>query len=101
MTSTGLTMTGGITSHAAVVARGMGRPCIVGAGRNSGADAGAVDLASRTLRVGDVVVKEGERLSIDGATGEVMAVGRAVQVAIARLVSGVISESWATVPVGE
>ncbi|CAE7914292.1 ppdK, partial [Symbiodinium necroappetens] len=61
-----LTITGGITSHAAVVARGMGRPCVVGAGR------AAVDLAARTLRVGDVVVKEGDRLSIDGVTGEVM-----------------------------
>ncbi|CAE7224259.1 ppdK, partial [Symbiodinium sp. CCMP2456] len=71
-----LTITGGITSHAAVVARGMGRPCVVGAGRPSGAGAAeagaAVDLAARTLRVGDVVVKEGDRLSIDGVTGEVM-----------------------------
>ena len=41
------------------------------------------------------------RIGAAGATGEVMAVGRAVQFAIARLVSGVISESCATVPVGE
>ena len=70
-----LTITGGVTSHAAVVARGMGRPCVVGAGRPSAgaAEAGAaLDLASRTLRFGDVVVKEGAKLSIDGVTGEVM-----------------------------
>ncbi|CAE7041151.1 ppdK [Symbiodinium natans] len=72
-------MTGGITSHAAVVARGMGRPCVVGAARDArGPNAGAgatgawVDLASGTLRVGDVNVKQGEFIGIDGNTGDVM-----------------------------
>ncbi|MBV9554839.1 MAG: pyruvate, phosphate dikinase, partial [Alphaproteobacteria bacterium] len=62
-----LTARGGMTSHAAVVARGMGRPCVSGAG------ALAVDLKSRTARVGGRVIAEGDVLTIDGSTGEVMA----------------------------
>jgi len=61
-----LTARGGMTSHAAVVARGMGRPCVSGAG------ALAIDLKSRTLRVGGREVKEGDVLTLDGSTGEVM-----------------------------
>ncbi|KQM63728.1 pyruvate phosphate dikinase [Sphingomonas sp. Leaf17] len=61
-----LTARGGMTSHAAVVARGMGRPCVSGAGMLS------IDVKARTMRVGDRVVKEGELLTIDGTTGEVM-----------------------------
>uniref|UniRef100_UPI0015753EE4 pyruvate, phosphate dikinase n=1 Tax=Sphingomonas bacterium TaxID=1895847 RepID=UPI0015753EE4 len=62
-----LTARGGMTSHAAVVARGMGRPCVSGAGSIS------IDLKTRVMRVGGREVKEGDTLTIDGATGEVMA----------------------------
>jgi pyruvate,orthophosphate dikinase len=62
-----LTTRGGMTSHAAVVARGMGRPCVAGAGGIS------VDYGAQTLSAGGVVVRAGEILTIDGATGEVFA----------------------------
>ncbi len=62
-----LTSRGGMTSHAAVVARGMGKPCIVGAGALS------VDSEKGEVRVGDRVFREGDELSIDGSTGEVIA----------------------------
>ncbi|HEX7822855.1 MAG TPA: pyruvate, phosphate dikinase [Sphingobium sp.] len=62
-----LTARGGMTSHAAVVARGMGRPCVSGAGSIS------IDNTAKTLRIGDRILKEGDILTIDGATGEVMA----------------------------
>src|SRR5690554_452625 len=62
-----LTARGGMTSHAAVVARGMGRPCV------SGASAVSIDLAARKLRIGSRELTEGDVLTIDGATGEVMA----------------------------
>ena len=62
-----LTARGGMTSHAAVVARGMGRPCVSGAGSIS------IDLKARVMRVAGREVKEGDTLTIDGATGEVMA----------------------------
>ena len=62
-----LTSRGGMTSHAAVVARGMGRACVCGA-------AGLrVDYEARTLTCLDRVFREGETLTIDGSTGEVMA----------------------------
>ena len=61
-----LTARGGMTSHAAVVARGMGRPCVSGAGTVS------IDYRARLMRVGAAEVKEGETITIDGATGEVM-----------------------------
>ncbi|MEA3004212.1 MAG: pyruvate, orthophosphate dikinase [Sphingomonadales bacterium] len=61
-----LTARGGMTSHAAVVARGMGRPCVSGAGSVS------IDYRARTMRVGGNEVKEGETITIDGSTGEVM-----------------------------
>ena len=60
-----LTSRGGKTSHAAVVARGMGKPCVCGA------DALEVDLSQRRFTVGDVVVNEGDVVSIDGTTGKV------------------------------
>jgi pyruvate,orthophosphate dikinase len=60
-----LTSRGGKTSHAAVVARGMGRTCVCGA------EAIDVDAAGRTARVGDLVVREGDVIAIDGSTGEV------------------------------
>ena len=62
-----LTARGGMTSHAAVVARGMGRPCVSGAGSLS------IDLSGRVLRVSGREFKEGEIITIDGSTGEVMA----------------------------
>lgn len=61
-----LTTRGGMTSHAAVVARGMGRPCVAGAGELR------VDYRSKTMFVGDVTLGEGEWITIDGGTGEVM-----------------------------
>ncbi|MGB7374661.1 MAG: pyruvate, phosphate dikinase [Pontixanthobacter sp.] len=62
-----LTARGGMTSHAAVVARGMGRPCV------SGASAVSIDMVSRTLRIGDRALSEGDTLTLDGSTGQVMA----------------------------
>ena len=62
-----LTARGGMTSHAAVVARGMGRPCV------SGASGVSIDMASRTLRIGSRELKEGDIITLDGATGAVMA----------------------------
>jgi pyruvate,orthophosphate dikinase len=61
-----LTARGGMTSHAAVVARGMGRPCVSGAGML------AIDYKARRMRVGGHVIEEGEVITIDGASGEVM-----------------------------
>ncbi|MBZ4649408.1 pyruvate, phosphate dikinase [Thermosipho sp. (in: thermotogales)] len=60
-----LTARGGMTSHAAVVARGMGKPAVVGA------EEIVVDEEKLEFKVGDVVVKEGEWISIDGTTGNV------------------------------
>ncbi len=60
-----LTSRGGSTSHAAVVARGLGLPCVTGMGEL------VVDLAKRTMKVGDKTLKEGAMVSIDGTTGEV------------------------------
>lgn len=61
-----LTARGGMTSHAAVVARGMGRPCVSGAGTLS------INAKEGVMRVGTREVKEGDIITIDGATGEVM-----------------------------
>jgi pyruvate,orthophosphate dikinase len=61
-----LTTRGGMTSHAAVVARGMGRPCVAGAGGI------AVDYAAGQVRVGDRMLEAGDRITIDGATGEII-----------------------------
>ncbi len=61
-----LTARGGMTSHAAVVARGMGRPCV------SGASQVVIDIASRTLKVGLSELKEGDTITLDGTTGEIM-----------------------------
>jgi pyruvate,orthophosphate dikinase len=62
-----LTARGGMTSHAAVVARGMGRPCV------SGASAVSIDMKARTLRIGKRELKEGDVITLDGATGDIMA----------------------------
>ena len=59
-----LTSRGGLVSHAAVVARGWGTPAIVGAD--------SVQIEGKTFKVGDVVVREGDVISLDGTTGEVM-----------------------------
>ncbi|HYN21915.1 MAG TPA: putative PEP-binding protein, partial [Thermoanaerobaculia bacterium] len=61
-----LTSRGGMTSHAAVVARGMGKPCIVGAGDLE------VDEHSGEVKVGDKIFHEGDQLSMDGTAGEVI-----------------------------
>src|SRR3982075_4091454 len=60
-----LTQTGGTASHAALVARGMGRPCVVGA---SSID---VDVRKRMFSANGTTIKEGEEITIDGTTGEV------------------------------
>ena len=60
-----LTTRGGMTSHAAVVARGMGRPCVAGAGGIS------VDYNSQVLAAGGKFIRAGEVITLDGATGEV------------------------------
>ncbi|MGC8469798.1 MAG: pyruvate, phosphate dikinase, partial [Acetobacteraceae bacterium] len=60
-----LTTRGGMTSHAAVVARGMGRPCVAGAGGI------AVDYGAQTLSAGGRTVRAGEAITLDGASGEV------------------------------
>ena len=62
-----LTARGGMTSHAAVVARGMGRPCVAGAGDVS------IDYGAQTLSAGGKVIRAGDTITIDGATGEVFA----------------------------
>ncbi|HYZ21055.1 MAG TPA: putative PEP-binding protein, partial [Rhodopila sp.] len=60
-----LTTRGGMTSHAAVVARGMGRPCVAGAGGIS------VDYNNQVLSAGGKQIRAGETITLDGATGEV------------------------------
>jgi pyruvate,orthophosphate dikinase len=60
-----LTSEGGKASHAALVARGMGRPCVCGA---SALD---IDLAAGTVRVGDVILREGDLIAINGSTGDI------------------------------
>src|SRR5438874_2233266 len=62
-----LTTRGGMTSHAAVVARGMGKPCVSGAGSLR------VDYRTQTLTAGGMVLRKGETLTIDRSTGQVLA----------------------------
>src|ERR1700722_95872 len=62
-----LTTPGGVTSHAAVLARGMGRPCVAGAGGIN------VDYGAQTLMAGGIALRAGDIITIDGATGEVFA----------------------------
>src|SRR6188472_2964977 len=61
-----LTAHGGMTSHAAVVARGMGKPCV------AGCEALSIDTGARTVRIGDLELNEGDQLTIDGGTGRVI-----------------------------
>ncbi len=60
-----LTARGGVTSHAAVVARAMGKPCVVGCQDL------VLDEEAKTVKIGDVVLREGDAITIDGTTGEV------------------------------
>ena len=61
-----LTACGGMTSHAAVVARGMGKPCVTGINEM------IVDCESKKFKVGDLIIKEGDMITIDGSKGEVI-----------------------------
>lgn len=78
-----LTARGGKTSHAAVVARGFGIPCV------AGAEALKVNAAAKTVTVGDIVVREGDIITMDGSTGNVYVGGLTL---IAPEVSGAFSE---------
>jgi pyruvate, orthophosphate dikinase len=60
-----MTATGGTTSHAAVIARALGKPCVVGCGELR------IDAGARTLAVGERLLAEGDEVSLDGATGEI------------------------------
>ena len=62
-----LTTRGGMTSHAAVVARGMGKPCVSGAGSLR------VDYAAGTMTAGGQTFKKGDYITVDGSTGQVLA----------------------------
>ncbi|HBS93071.1 MAG TPA: pyruvate, phosphate dikinase, partial [Firmicutes bacterium] len=61
-----LTSRGGMTSHAAVVARGMGKPCVCGC------EAIKIDLKAETAQVGGITLHKGDKISIDGGTGRVI-----------------------------
>ncbi|HKY62438.1 MAG TPA: pyruvate, phosphate dikinase [bacterium] len=61
-----LTARGGMTSHAAVVARGMGKPCVTGCGEL------AISYSKRQMSVGEHVIKQGDFLTLNGSTGEVI-----------------------------
>lgn len=61
-----LTARGGMTSHAAVVARGMGRACV------SGASSVSINMPSRKIRIGNRELTEGDVVTLDGGTGQVM-----------------------------
>ncbi|MFS1514166.1 pyruvate, phosphate dikinase [Chengkuizengella sp. SCS-71B] len=61
-----LTSRGGMTSHAAVVARGMGKPCVCGCNELE------IDLNAKSFMVGDITVNEGDWISIDGSSGQVI-----------------------------
>jgi pyruvate,orthophosphate dikinase len=79
-----LTAQGGMTSHAAVVARGMGKPCV------AGCESVAIDLETRRVRIGEHDVEEGDVITLDGGTGEVI-------VGAVELVAPQIDENFETV----
>jgi len=83
-----LTARGGMTSHAAVVARGMGAPCVAGAGEL------VIDSAAKRMTLGDLAFTEGDMLAIDGFTGEVFAGSVAVKPSeIVQVLRGEMPES--------
>ena len=82
-----LTSTGGMTSHAAVVARGWGKCCVVGCG------AMAIDCKKKTINIGGLVLKEGDEISVDGATGEV--IKGIVKTSASPVVDGIINNKAA------
>ncbi|AKB85521.1 pyruvate, phosphate dikinase [Methanococcoides methylutens] len=61
-----LTVRGGMTSHAAVVARGMGKPCVAGCGEI------VIDIKEKIFTIGNHTINEGDMISIDGSTGDVI-----------------------------
>ncbi|MDA9607392.1 pyruvate, phosphate dikinase [Candidatus Actinomarina] len=68
-----LTTRGGMTSHAAVVARGMGKPCVVGA------ESLTINIEDKSISNGDIILKEGDVVSLDGSLGEVYTGALAVE----------------------
>ena len=78
-----LTSTGGMTSHAAVVARGWGKCCVVGCGALD------IDAGKKIIIVGDKIVKEGDEISIDGSTGEILS-GH-IDTSASPVVSGIVN----------
>src|SRR3954464_5362345 len=79
-----LTVHGGMTSHAAVVARGMGKPCV------AGAEGVTIDAAAKTATIGGTTVHEGEAITLDGGTGRVF-------IGTVELVAPQINEDFETV----
>jgi pyruvate, orthophosphate dikinase len=79
-----LTAHGGMTSHAAVVARGMGKPCV------AGCDGLSIDLKARTVTIAGTELREGDTITIDGGTGEVI-------VGSVPLVAPAIDENFGTI----
>lgn len=77
-----LTSTGGATSHAAVVARGWGKCCVVGCGDLD------IDYKKRKMTAGKLTIKEGDELSIDGTTGEI--ISGHIETSASPVVSGVV-----------
>ena len=83
-----LTARGGMTSHAAVVARGMGRPCV------SGSSEIAIDYANKQFKSREITIKEGDTITIDGTNGEViLGIVPTVQPKISRYFSTIMSWS--------
>ena len=83
-----LTARGGMTSHAAVVARGMGCPCVSGAGDLK------VDYTKKQMKIGNLVIKQGDSISIDGFTGQVYASEIAVKPSeIVQVLNGQMNEN--------
>ncbi|MCA9399687.1 MAG: pyruvate, phosphate dikinase, partial [Candidatus Omnitrophica bacterium] len=77
-----LTSTGGMTSHAAVVARGWGKCCVVGCGALD------IDAKKKVIKVGDRTIKEGDEISIDGSTGEILT--GYVETSASPVISGIV-----------
>jgi pyruvate,orthophosphate dikinase len=77
-----LTSTGGMTSHAAVVARGWGKCCV------AGCSALNINYSKKQISVGNIIIKEGDYLSLDGSTGEVM-LGK-VKSTVSPVIAGVV-----------